>query len=180
MKPAVPVITATLAVLAVPASALPVPARSDDAAATAVQSSPWQHPREGLLTGGQPAATDWAALKAQGVTTIVNLRPRAETPDRDEAAEVAAAGMAYVELPIAGADDITPDNARRLWTLLKLSPASVLVHCASGNRVGALLALGAARSGGVPADTALAFGRSAGLRGLAPVVRERLGLPPAQ
>ena len=168
------------AVLLACAPALPVLAQSGNAPAANAQTSPWHRPHEGLLTGGQPAASDWAALKAQGVTTIVNLRPRAETPDRDEAAEVAAAGMAYVELPIAGADDITPDNARRLWTLLKLSPASVLVHCASGNRVGALLALGAARSGGVPADTALEFGRSAGLRGLAPVVRERLGLPPAQ
>ena len=135
---------------------------------------------ENVMVSPQLALADVAEAAAQGVTTIVNLRPRAETPDRDEAAEVAAAGMAYVELPIAGADDITADNARRLWTLLKLSPASVLVHCASGNRVGALLALGAARSGGMTADAALEFGRSAGLRGLEPVVRQRLGLPPAK
>ena len=159
---------------ATPAAGQSVPATPAQAA------SPWQHPRAGLLTGGQPAASDWAALKAQGVTTIVNLRPRAEMADHGEAAEVAAAGMAYVELPIVGADDISPDNARRLWTLLKLSPAPVLVHCASGNRVGALLALGAARSGGMPAEAALEFGRSAGLSGLEPVVRERLGLPPAK
>ena len=43
-----------------------------------------------------------------------------------------------------------------------------------------LLALGAARSGGMTADAALEFGRSAGLRGLEPVVRQRLGLPPAK
>jgi uncharacterized protein (TIGR01244 family) len=141
--------------------------------------SAWHHPREGLLTGGQPAPADWAELKAQGVTTIINLRPSAEMAGRNEAAEVGATGMAYIELPVAGAEDIDADNARRLWSLLKASPAPVFVHCASGNRVGALLALGAAQSGGMDADAALEFGRSAGLRGLEPVVRERLGLPPA-
>jgi uncharacterized protein (TIGR01244 family) len=141
--------------------------------------SAWHHPREGLLTGGQPAPADWAELKAQGVTTIINLRPSAEMAGRNEAAEVGATGMAYIELPVAGAEDIDADNARRLWSLLKASPAPVFVHCASGNRVGALLALGAAQSGAMGADAALEFGRSAGLRGLEPVVRERLGLPPA-
>jgi uncharacterized protein (TIGR01244 family) len=161
------------------------PAHGQDAAAPAQASaSPrapaaaaWHEPRPGLLTGGQPAPTDWAALKARGVGMVVNLRPAAEMAGRNEAAEVAAAGMAYVGIPVPGADAVDADNARRLWTLLKTTEGPVFVHCASGNRAGALLALGAAQSGGMAPDAALAFGRAAGLGSLEPVVRERLGLP---
>jgi uncharacterized protein (TIGR01244 family) len=141
-------------------------------------ASHWHQPRPGLYTGGQPAPADWAALKAQGVTMVVNLRPDAEMAGRNEAAEVAAAGMAYIGIPVAGADAVNADNARRLWTLLKTSDAPVFVHCASGNRAGALLAIGAAHSGGMTPEAALEFGRQAGLTSLEPVVRERLGMPP--
>jgi uncharacterized protein (TIGR01244 family) len=161
------------------------PARAQAAApsaesATAGMAAPWHEPRAGLLTGGQPDAAAWAGLKARGVTTVVNLRPDAEMAGRNEAAEVAAAGMAYVATPVAGAADIDADHARRLWTLLKFSQGTVFVHCASGNRAGALLALGAAQSGDMPPEAALEFGRKAGLGSLEPVVRERLGLPPAR
>lgn len=138
----------------------------------------WHQPRPGLLTGGQPAPTDWAALKAQGVAMVVNLRTDAEMAGRNEAAEVAAAGMAYIGIPVAGAEGVDADNARRLWTLLKSSDAPVFVHCASGNRAGALLAIGAAHQGGMAPEAALEFGRSAGLTSLEPVVRERLEMPP--
>jgi uncharacterized protein (TIGR01244 family) len=109
---------------------------------------------------------------------VVNMRPDAEMAGRNEAAEVAAAGMAYIGIPVAGADAVDADNARRLWTLLKTSESPVFVHCASGNRAGALLAIGAARFGGMAPDAALEFGRRAGLSSLEPVVRERLGMPP--
>lgn len=148
--------------------------------AAPASAAAWHEPRPGLLTGGQPSAADWAGLKARGVTMVVNLRPDAEMAGRNEAAEVAAAGMAYVGIPVAGADAVDTDNARRLWTLLKSSDTPVFVHCASGNRAGALLALGAAQSGGMAPEAALEFGRKAGLGSLEPVVRERLGLPAAR
>lgn len=147
--------------------------------AFAQDGSQWREPRPGLLTGGQPSPADWAALKARGVTMVVNLRPDSEMDGRNEAAEVAAAGMAYVGIPVAGAEGVDADNARRLWTLLKSSGAPVFVHCASGNRAGALLALGAAQSGGMAPEAALEFGRAAGLTSLEPRVRGQLGLAPA-
>jgi uncharacterized protein (TIGR01244 family) len=156
-----------------PAQAAPVPS----APAPGQPASQWHQPRPGLYTGGQPSPADWAALKARGVTMVVNLRPDAEMAGRNEAAEVAAAGMAHIGVPVAGADAVDGDNARRLWTLLKTSDAPVFVHCASGNRAGALLAIGAARFGGMAPDAAIEFGRRAGLSSLEPVVRERLGLP---
>ena len=96
--------------------------------------------------------------------------------DRDEAAEVRNAGLAYIEIPVTGADAITADNARVLWQALRGARGNVLVHCSTGNRAGALLAL-AAHADGMPAGDALAFGKAAGLGKLEPVVRQRLGLP---
>jgi len=133
-------------------------------------------PRAGLRTGGQPTAQDLARLKAQGVRTIIDLRGPGEDRGFDEAAEAARLGLDYVALPIAGKDAITPANADALAALLKQHGDGVLLHCASGNRVGALLALDAARSG-TPAAEALALGRKAGLSSLEPVVAAQIEAP---
>lgn len=134
-------------------------------------------PRDGLLTGGQPGREAWANLHAAGVTRVVNLRPASELEGRDEAREVQAGGMDYVQIDVAGAGDLTAGNAQRLWTSLQSGSGTVLVHCASGNRAGALLAMAAAQAGGMSPQAALEFGRAAGLTKLEPAVRERLGLP---
>lgn len=141
-----------------------------------------RRPRPGLLSGGQPGPEAWSELAAQGVTTVINLRTAEEMDGRDAAAEVEAAGMTYHGLPISGVGDLDAENAAALWRLVEAAPGPVLVHCASGNRVGALLALGAAQEGGMPPEQALEFGRSAGLASprLEPQVRERLGLPPQE
>lgn len=122
-----------------------------------------RQPRPGLYTGGQPAADAWADMAAAGVGTVINLRPDAELAGRDEAAEVRAAGMAYHQIPVAGADGITAENADRLWALLKDAKGPVVVHCASGNRVGGLLSIAAVRHGVLPPEAALALGREAGM-----------------
>jgi uncharacterized protein (TIGR01244 family) len=135
--------------------------------------------RPDLLTSGQPEAEAWDALAAQGVTTVINLRPDAETEGRDGRGEVLAAGMVYHQIPVAGVDDLTADNAARLWSLIEGAPGPVLVHCASGQRAGALLALGARDAGAMSPEAALAFGQSAGMSApwLEAAVRTRLGLP---
>lgn len=137
-------------------------------------------PRPGLLTAGQPAPGDWQALAGAGVRTVVNLRTAAELKDRREADEVAAAGLRYVEIPVDGAGGLTPENARRLREALEANAGagSTLVHCASGNRVGGLLALMSVQDGATP-DEALAFGRAAGMKSSEARVREVLGLPAA-
>ncbi|TLX23061.1 beta-lactamase hydrolase domain-containing protein [Thermomonas fusca] len=134
-------------------------------------------PLPGLYTAGQPAASDWQAIKARGVRTVVNLRPQGELKDRDEAAEVRAAGLHYIEIPVGGAEGINPANARALHAAL--APAhggGVLVHCASGNRAGALLALEQHEFDGVAAARALEIGKSAGVTGLEGKVRQALGI----
>ena len=134
-------------------------------------------PLPGLYTAGQPAASDWAAIKARGVRTVVNLRAPGELKDRDEAAEVRAAGLRYVEIPVSGAEGIKPANARALHAAK--APAhggGVLVHCASGNRAGALLALEQRDFDGVAAERALEIGKSGGVTGLEGKLRQALGI----
>jgi len=175
-RPAAAIVMAcatTLPVLAAP----PVATAPDTWMQTSVPNL--RQPNDRLLTGGQPDAAAWKQLAADGVTTVINLRPADEMAGRDEAAEVIAAGMSYRQIPVAGAAGITTENANALWTAIAQAPGKVLVHCASGNRVGALLALGAAEQGGMDSQQALQFGKAAGLSGAEPRVREALGLPPA-
>ena len=130
----------------------------------------------GLYTAGQPAPGDWDAIAARGISTVINLRTTEELAGRDEAAEVRATGLRYLEIPVAGADGITVDNARLLHEALAPGHGRVLVHCASGNRAGALLALEQAQFHGVPVDAALALARKAGMTSTEPRLREALGL----
>lgn len=140
----------------------------------------YRQPRTGLHTGGQPEAGAWPLAAKAGLTTVIDLRAVGELAGRDEAAEVAAAGLAYRQLPVDGAADITVDKASRLWRMIEEAPGPVLVHCGSGNRVGALLALAAASEGGMSPVEALDYGRAAGLTSAEPRVRALLGLPPAE
>jgi len=129
--------------------------------------------RPGLYVGGQPDAAQLRELAARGVTTVIDLRGTEEARGYDEMAAVRELGLHYVALPIDGAAAITAANARALQHALDASEGPVLLHCASGNRVGALLAL-AAHQAGASEEASLAQGRAAGLRSLEPVVRQQL------
>ncbi|AKT43556.1 beta-lactamase hydrolase domain-containing protein [Chondromyces crocatus] len=128
-------------------------------------------PLPDLLTSGQPSAAQWASLRDRGVTTVINLRPTDELPGRDVAAEVAAAGLRYHPLPIAGARDITFENAALVQSWLDAASGKVLLHCASSNRSGALVALMASRKG-MEKERALELGRAAGMTSTEARVRE--------
>lgn len=175
--------TAPATAVGAPQGDMAAQSAASDASATHEGPSPvpgFSRPRPDLLAGGQPAPDDWSGLRAAGVTRVVNLRTADEMAGHDAEAEARAAGLDYFSLPIDGAAAVTEANARALWQLVERDAAGLtLVHCASGNRVGALLALGAARSGAMEAGDALDFGRAAGLSGLEGRVRELLELPPA-
>jgi len=133
-----------------------------------------------LLTGGQPSAEQLALASEEGYRTVVNLRGRGEEGELpDEAAQVRELGMEYVSIPVADAADVSEENARRLAEALANPEAlPAIVHCRSGNRVGALFALKAGLLDGATPQEALDTGLASGLTGLEPLVRERLGLPP--
>ncbi|MEL6348730.1 MAG: sulfur transferase domain-containing protein, partial [Myxococcota bacterium] len=131
------------------------------------------HPAENLITAGQPTLEQIQAAAAAGVKTIITLRPDSELGDRDERAEVEAAGMAYVSIPISGPGDLNAANAQALAEALS-DDGTTLVHCGSSNRVGALLAVKAAVIDGQGTEDAISLGKAAGLTSMEPMVRQAL------
>ena len=175
-----PAVSCLLALLfATPTLAAEPPGTTVSAAANARPAILDRQPLPGVYSAGQPNADDWADIAAHGVTTVIDLRPDAERPGRDEAAEVQAAGLAYRQIEVAGPQDLTPEAARTLWQAIEAAPGKVLVHCASGNRAGALLAIAAAREGGMAPERALELGREAGMTSTEPQARAVLRLPAA-
>lgn len=138
-----------------------------------------QHPSANLVTGGAPDTAALTAAAAAGVRCVFDLRPAAER-SFDEPAVVAGLGLRFLHLPIAGAEDFTLATVRRFDSLLaEAGDGPTLLHCASGNRVGALMALRAAWLQGSPAEAALAIGRAHGLTRMEPVVQSLLARGPA-
>lgn len=132
-------------------------------------------PFEGVLVGGQPTAEQFETLAGLGYGTVVNLRGPREDGQTDPAL-VESLGMKYVSLPITGADGLSEQNAQKLAEILGETEAPVVVHCASGNRVGALFALKAYYADGKTPEAALVIGKQAGVTRLEPVVKQKLGL----
>lgn len=128
---------------------------------------------KGVTTAGQPSAAALSAIAAQGYKTVIDLRPASEDHGFDEKKTVETLGMSYVTLPVEGAAGVSYANATTLDQLLRDAPKPLLVHCSSGNRVGALLAL-RAKLGGADDKAALEVGVANGLAGLKSAVEQKL------
>ena len=132
------------------------------------------NPAGNVFTGGQPTKAQLKTLAERGVKHVINLRP-ADEQSWNEAEYAQSLGLNYHSIPVAGADDITAVNAGLLQsTLTQIGDDVVLLHCASGNRVGALVALNEGLKTG-DIDAAINTGRKWGLGGLAPAVKDKLG-----
>jgi uncharacterized protein (TIGR01244 family) len=135
----------------------------------------WKQVETGIYSSGQPSPTDWSQLPAAGVRAVVNLRGPEEQPGFDEAKAVRASGLEYYEMPVRSLDDLSAERIAEFAGLVaRLRADGVLVHCGSGNRVGAIFALSRAREGAT-APEALDYGRRAGLTGLEPQIAALLG-----
>jgi uncharacterized protein (TIGR01244 family) len=130
-------------------------------------------PVDGLSSAGMPDEAALRVFSNSGYVAVIDLRSANEIASADEAPLVRELGMDYVSLPVTGPGDISYDKARELDALLDRYNGPVLIHCGSGNRVGALLALRESLRG-ADKDYALAVGRAGGLTGLDAVVQERL------
>lgn len=132
-------------------------------------------PSDDLITGGEPKAATIVGAARAGVKSIVDLQTENESPHPGLVRQWAKkSGLEFFHLPVRGAEGITRENADRLNEILEKAPKPVLVHCASSNRVGALLALRAFYTGGLPAEAAVAYGKKAGLTRLEKRVRQLL------
>ena len=132
-------------------------------------------PDENLVVGGQPTIADLKLLNSLGIKQVVNLRPEAEKNDFDEPELLKELNIDYHSIPLTDISSFTKNSAARLKKVLDLQQPT-LVHCASGNRVGALIALQGFWLEGLLPQEALDKGLQAGLTKLAPQVNQLLGL----
>jgi len=165
MKTAVLFLATTLATAGCASTPVPIvmPAVADVAS-----------PAPGIVSAGRLAPADIARLREAGIREVIDLTPDAETPDFDEAAAARSAGLRYVNLPLRGAVDLTRENVLAFDALLSQAQRPLLVHCASGNRAGAVAALRAAWVDGHNTEDAVAIGKAWGLKGLEEDVRRKL------
>ena len=107
----------------------------DTLAATpnAGQPLPW------LLTAGQPSAEALKSAHAAGVTTVIDLRDPSENRPFDEPALAVELGMEYINIPISSGNLDAASLDAVMTVLRRQEGTPTLVHCASANRVGAVL-----------------------------------------
>jgi uncharacterized protein (TIGR01244 family) len=130
---------------------------------------------EKLWVMGTPSDEQLAEFADIGGDIVINLLSQKEMTESEEAAVVTRNGMAYYHVPVNGADGVTLENARMVdRILLENSDKTVLVHCASSNRVGALMALRAGWLDGMPVEKALEVGREHGMTSLEDKVKTML------
>ena len=117
-----------------------------------------------FCTGGQPRPEHFAALKADGVKAVLNLRQPAEHRAEEEQQAVKAAGLKYFSIPVnyqqptdASVDEflkITDDAGNR----------PMFIHCTAAIRVGAFWLIRRVLRDGMTFDAALEEARKVGLR----------------
>ncbi len=87
-----------------------------------------------VFISGQPTERALRDLRAQGVTTVVNLRTPEEMSKRvpfDEAALVKNLGMQYVYIPVRGNAEFpySPDALKSFAAAMNGAKGKVLLHC---------------------------------------------------
>ena len=134
-----------------------------------------RHPQQNRIVAGAIDAADLGRLRAAGIKHVISLRTAEDVQGFDEAGIAAGLGIDYHSIPIKGAQSLTKENAAALDALLiQIGDEPTLVHCASGNRVGGLIAVREAWIKGQSTEAAIAEGKRWGLTSLEGAVRTAL------
>lgn len=133
-----------------------------------------RQPTPFITSAGQPSEADIHQLKQLGYSAIIDLRGLSENRGYNERKVVKSVNLDYLTIPISSAADLTLANTKKLDSILSKHSGDVFIHCASGNRVGAMLALHAFYIEGASVEEAIDFGKSAGLTKFEAKVRPRL------
>lgn len=123
---------------------------------------------EDVFVTGQPTERALRELRAQGVTTVVNLRTPEEMTRNvpfDEPALVAQLGMRYVYLPVRGNNEYpySPATVAKFAEAVSSANGKVLLHCTVAWRASHLWAAYLIKERGIPIDSALANARAINL-----------------
>ncbi|HEY4133443.1 MAG TPA: sulfur transferase domain-containing protein [Gemmatimonadaceae bacterium] len=121
-----------------------------------------------IFIGGQPTEKALREMKAQGVTTVINLRTPEEMKRSvkfDEPALIQSLGMRYVYIPMRGNAEFpySPEAVAKLASAVKSANGKVLLHCTVAWRASHLWAAYLIKERGVPVQTALANARAINL-----------------
>lgn len=105
---------------------------------------------EGFYVAGQLDPSEAAALRDQGIATIINNRPDGEEPGQPSAGEAqaafAAAGIGYHHVPVT-MQTLSPEAVEAFRAAWQAAEGPVVAHCRSGMRSALLWALAEARYG---------------------------------
>ncbi len=119
---------------------------------------------DGLATANAVTPAALPQLRAAGFKTIIDLRMPSERGLTEEAAAAERVGVRYVNVPVTPATL----NAQKVYAVAEVLDQSanrpVLMHCSSGNRVGAIMELYREKIHGMAHETARAEARLIGLQ----------------
>jgi uncharacterized protein (TIGR01244 family) len=117
-----------------------------------------------LYFSAQPDAAGINAAKDAGVEVVINLRG-SEEMDWDEAAAVEEAGLTYYQVPISGdGPGFDQSSMQRISALVKKHHQQPLwLHCSSGNRASAWLAVHLVQDHHMDIDQSVALAQKVGL-----------------
>ncbi len=122
------------------------------------------HTMGGIFLASQPSVADLEQAAKAGVRTVINQRHASEIKDFDEREVVISLGMDYDNPAWNGAEELTDAVIDRTRGLLRSAERPILLHCASGNRVGAIWLAYRVADGGLSWDEAIAEARMVGLK----------------
>lgn len=123
------------------------------------------HRRGDLWLGSQPALTDLQELAAAGLRTVVSLRPGDEPIGYDEERAVEQLGLRWVGVAYDEPHNLDRSVFARTRQVLSDPKARpLLLHCATGNRVGPVWIAWRVLDEGAEFADALAEARILGLR----------------
>lgn len=126
-----------------------------------------KHPEPGVLFGGQPTEDQLKAMAADGLSFVLDLRAEGENRGFDEPAALQSLDVPYLNLPVDAERLEQPETFERFIEAMDKVDGPVLVHCASGNRVGALYYAYLVAGKGVDREEARTRAKDNGLRSAA-------------
>lgn len=98
----------------------------------------WRRVSDRITTSGQPSAVEFAAIRALGVTHVINLGPHWNKGALDdEPGTLAALGLGYTYIPVDFENPTEADYAAFADTLAEHEEAVLHVHCIYNARVSA-------------------------------------------
>lgn len=117
-----------------------------------------------IVPSGQPPKPHIAALGEAGYRTVLDTRAPEDPRSYDEPEAAAKAGMQYLVLPVRNRTipEETFDRFRQI--LRDGGNQPLLIHCGSGNRVGALLIPYLGLDRGMCSETVMVLAKQVGLR----------------